>query len=289
MNVSIRRQIALTLLIVTAVAGQAPVRVRGESSKPMMDMCTQIADLFQWRITYEDAPLMNPDEVHQERSPSGLPWTKMNAVPVSLDIPPMGHEPLIDYRRRVMDLAIGAYAASGNRAAFASDVDGEYIHVTPSAVRGADGVLRPFQSILNTRVSIPRGRYSLGQVVSSVIAQVGNQVGTRIAMATVPNNIFAFAMITEEANNEPANEVLMRAFDEVNGPRYAAGVPPMRMSWDLMYMADGPPYFFNVHGEQPELDEATVAQRSRTGEAPSPSAQPSSDPAKVGFVGVSKP
>jgi hypothetical protein len=183
-----------------------------------------------------------------------------------------------------MDLAMATYAGSGNRAALRYIDDGEYIHVTPSQVAGPDGILKPFESILNIPVNVPRGRYNLGQLVSSIIAQVGNRVGTTISLGTIPNNIFAFAMVTEEANNESAREVLMRAFGEINGPRYAAGVPPMRMCWHLTYMADGPQYLLNVNGEPVEFDDATVARRSRTGDVPAPRAEPAAGPARVGTM-----
>jgi len=182
------------------------------------------------------------------------------------------------------DLAMAAYAASGNRAAFSYTDDNEYIHVMPKAVAGPVGVLRPIESILNSRVTIPRREYSLGQIVSSVIAQVGNQAGTTIALATFPTNTFSNSTLMEEANNEPAKLVLMRAFDEINNSRYVAGVSPIRLYWALTYTADGPQYFFNVSTASEAFDEPTIARRSRLGAGAHNVAGSDGIPAGAGFV-----
>jgi hypothetical protein len=245
-------------------AEEGPIVITAQRSKPMKDICDQLSDLFHWRVTYEDAPVLNPGELTTEAAPNGRSRLVMRARPVSFELPAMGNETVEAYRAKVMNTVIHAYAASGNRAAFQYTDDGEHIHVFPSAVAGVDGKVRTADSILSTKVNVPGGTYTVGELVSAILSQVATVAGTPIELATVPPNLFAFQKLTEEVNDKPAAEALDWIFEEINNPRYAAGFPPLRFRWVLTYVPDyGPIYFFNLSGVEPELDNATIADLSQ--------------------------
>jgi len=275
---------ALLLLTLRVAAAEGPVRINAQSTKPMKDICEQISNLFHWRITYEDAPVFDMREVVQERAPSGVPWLRMRAVPLSFDVPPMLDESVAEYRRKVLDAAMGAYGRSGNRAAFRYSDDGDYIHVVPSVVAGPDGRPQTFKSILDVPVTIKVDRYTIRGLVEAVLAQVGKRAGVTVSLGTIPNS-FKQIMLTEEAENELAREFLMRVFERQNGARYMAGVPPERLFWRLNYTADGPQYFFNVGIVPTELDAGAVSRKSRQVDPPAESPDSTGDSQKkAGFI-----
>jgi len=243
---------------------EGPITITTSGIRPMMEVCDKISDLFSWRVSFEDAPASGPDELTTEAAPNGRSRLVMRARPVSFELPAMGNETVEAYRAKVMNTVIHAYAASGNRAAFQYTDDGEHIHVFPSAVAGVDGKVRTADSILSTKVNVPGGTYTVGELVSAILSQVATVAGTPIELATVPPNLFAFQKLTEEVNDKPAAEALDWIFEEINNPRYAAGFPPLRFRWVLTYVPDyGPIYFFNLSGVEPELDNATIADLSQ--------------------------
>src|SRR5260370_20261412 len=101
--------------------------------------------------------------------------------------------------------------------------------------------------MVDTHVTIPRGTYSLGVLTSEILSQVGQIRGIPIMRATVPISLFAQATVTEEANDEPARDVLMRAFEGINAQRIADHLSVLRLTWYLGYSPNGNNYFFNVH------------------------------------------
>jgi hypothetical protein len=255
---------AALLSFVAAVCAQTttegPITITTNGIRPMMEVCDKISDLFSWRVSFEDGPVSGPDELTTYVQPNGRPRLIMRSRPVSFELPAMGNETVEAYRAKVMNTVIHAYAASGNRVTFSYTDDGEHIHVFPSAVAGVDGKVRTTGSILSTKVNVPPGTYTVGDLVSAILSQVATVAGTPIELATVPPNLFAFQKLTEEVNDKPAAEALDWIFEEINNPRYAAGVPPLRFRWVLTYVPDyGPIYFFNLSGVEPELDNATVA------------------------------
>jgi hypothetical protein len=253
----------------------------------MFEICSQIAALFHWRITYEDPPVFNKNELVLEIAPSGIPVHRMRGLPVSLDLPAKQNETLTEYRRKVMDAAITAYAGSGNRAAFRFSDDGEYISVTPNAVSQADGKLQPFESILNAPVTIPRGQYTVRGILQATLDQVAGRIGIPISLGTLPRS-FMQITVTEEAANESARDVIVRVFYEQNGQRYKAGVPPERLFWQITCMAEGPLYFFNAGSVAPDLDPEEITRRSRIGAAPPKGAELGGTAPKAGFATTPK-
>ena len=169
----------------------------------------------------------------------------------------------VEAKSKIMKTVLDTYNRSGNRAIFRVMQPGDLIHVVPVAVRGEDGTLQSFQPMLDTPVTITSGTYSLGALVDEIMAQISQKRGISIVRATVPINLFAQSTVTEEAFNEPARDVLVRAFEEINGPRLANHGSLLRLTWYLLYNPNGRHYFLNVHNVLPEQDHSdSAAQKS---------------------------
>ena len=143
---------------------------------------------------------------------------------------------------------VDAYNRSGHGDRFqAISSGGRIVHVVPKEVRRPDGIFESYEPLLSTLVSLPARQYRLGELVSEILAQIGNRRGVQITRATVPVNLFAQTTVTERAENEPARQVLLRAFSEMNSKRLTVNAAHLDMAWYLMYSADSNLFYFNVH------------------------------------------
>src|SRR5260370_31520180 len=83
------------------------------------------------------------------------------------------------------------------------------------------------------------------------MSQVGQERGLRIEMGTYPLNLFMQTSLTEQANKEPAREVLVRVFDEINAPLLAGGLPSVRLTWRLRNNSNDEFYLLNIYPMPP--------------------------------------
>jgi hypothetical protein len=248
-------KIALATFIVSSPGGAEDVlHLAVHSSKPLQDICMQVEESLHWRISYEDPPVLAGDELVRETNPGGVSHLVMRAQPFSIDIPTK-NSTSSEVKRDAVRTILDAYHRSGNRAVFRGIQQGDFIHIVPEAVRGEDGKLQPFQPMFDTHVTIPRGTYSLGVLTNQILSQVGQNRGIPVMRATVPLNLFAQATVTEEADDEPARNVLMRAFEGINAQRVADHLSVLRLTWNLGYNPNGQNYFFNVHSVALEQDD----------------------------------
>jgi hypothetical protein len=248
-------KIALAAGFLSSLAGANDVlHLAAHSSKPLHDVCLQLEEELHWRISYEDPPVLAGDELAPETNPGGVSHLVMRAQPLSIDVPTK-NSTSSEVKRDAVRMLLDAYHRSGNRAVFRAIEQGDFIHIVPEAVRGEDGKLQRFQPMFDTHVTIPRGTYSLGVLTDQILSQVGQIRGIPVMQATVPLNLFAQATVTEEANDEPARDVLMRAFEGINEQRIADHLPVLRLTWNLGYNPNGNNYFFNVHSVALEQDD----------------------------------
>jgi hypothetical protein len=162
-----------------------------------------------------------------------------------------------DRKRLIIKDVIDTYNRSGNRGQFREIHAEDIVHIVPTNIRAENGTTQAFTPMLDTPISIAFGRYALRSLVDEVLAQVSQKRGIQILTATVPLNVFAQAFVTEEARDEPARDVLLRAFDLINGPRFADGMPPLRLTWHLLYNPNGRHYFFNCWSVDPDEEAGT--------------------------------
>jgi hypothetical protein len=221
------------------------------SDHPIGEVCRALEAQFHWRISYEDAPVVDRDDLKNGTAPNGVPWLILRDVPASVDVPIETNMPAIA-RGKTLQSILDSHRQNGGRAGFTVTQNGDIIHVTATSVKGADGKIQPFEPLLDTKISIVRGRYDLWTLVMKILYQVSQVRGIPITIGTVSTNLFAQSVVTEESNNEAARDILVRAFEGINGARYAQNLDPVRLVWYMNYDPNGGMYFFNVHNVGPE-------------------------------------
>jgi len=187
------------------------------SDHPIDEVCTAIEAQFHWRISYEDAPVFDRDDLKNGTAPNGVPWLALRDVPAAVDVPIETNMPA-SARGKTLQSILDSHRLSGGRAGFTVTQNGDIIHVMATSVKGADGKFQPFEPLLDTKVSLVRGRYDLWTLVMKILYQVSQIRGIPITIGTVSTNLFAQSVVTEESNNEAARDILVRAFEEINGP-----------------------------------------------------------------------
>jgi hypothetical protein len=212
--------------------------------------CQALQTRFHWLISYEEPPLLAEQDLAVEKAPTGLSFHVLHEAPFPLHLS-IKRDASAAEKTRVMQSIIDAYAQANDQMSFTMLGDGDVMEVVPDSVKGIDGKREPFEAMLSTKIYVAPGEYNLLTFLSEVLAAVARKRGVSINMATIPFNLFRQSIITEQADNEPARDVLTRAFVRINGPRYAQHLSPVRLTWYMAYDPDGRSYFFNVENAAP--------------------------------------
>jgi hypothetical protein len=244
------------------------VLIKGQSSKPLSDICVALKDQMRWRVTFEEAPVLWPEDAVRERNPQLLRERLVaRSSPVEVEIP-SDRNITSTALKASLEKILSAYHKSGNRGTYRYVLDGAYIHILPSAVRGRDGQSLALQPVLDTPVTIPKGSYNILSLVHSMLEQIRRQRGIAIVDGYIPMNLFVQSRVTLEARDEPARAVLARAFTEVDKVRRADGMPAVGVVWHLLYNATDEYYVFNVSGVPHDEDDALPPRPAVKGGTP---------------------
>jgi len=286
----IRTSLVLLALLSSLAWAEEVLHFSVHDGKPLLRICEQLEEKFHWRISYEDPPIYWQDELQQGVAPSGTPWLVLHPVSLSVDIairPNPGGlsaqnalERILptEPKRTAFKTILGAYHGNLNRDVYRVIESDDFIHIVPTAVRDENGTLRPFQPLLDTRITIPKGKYLLLTLVSQIIAQVSNKTGMRVFEGTIPMNLFTQMQMTEEANDEAARDVLERVFNKVDEQPPAQNLPPFRLTWYLGFSHNGQNYFMNIHAVGPEQGDSALANSQTSQPAVGPKPKASNEP-----------
>ena len=249
----------LTLLLFSAaiVAAETETVLYSNQPRPLRDLVRQLEQRYGWRITYEEAAVRNLSDLEDasERfkkmgyKPKGPFYVaKSNPISVKIKEPVARHKmkdasPIIDTIKEVLK----AYQKAKHPFIFTVMGNGDFFHVIPAAHRDERGKLVEFQPLLNTPVTFPAGKRTVGETVGLVLDQIQQKRGVRIVLGSIPNNVFLNHYAPSSAANTPARRVLIETFEAQNIPIFMAGLRTIRISWAMNYDSNEQTYYFNVH------------------------------------------
>ena len=241
---------SMLLIPTLAFAEENEIQIKVSNTKPILYTLDRLRDEFHWRITFEEAPVLDKNELVMAPRPGSTEMRPIlrNIRTVSLNIPKIqtktGRLPLNE-KQRIIESVFSELRRSGDDTEYRAIYDGDFIHIAPIAARGVDGKIKAYEPLMDTAVTIAPGRYRLGAFVSNVLFQVQQIRRVSIAEGTFSLNLFANEYFSIEASNEPAGLVLARGFEEVRKSRLAMGLT-LRLFWNIGYSHSGEHFWFNA-------------------------------------------
>lgn len=263
---------------------QSGFRLSTSSPRALFDLVDQLDKRFGWLVTYEDAPVVAPQDLVDITSPNyhgpgrayaffSRPVTVQTGLPDPAVLAKQEAEDVVSVRtqeRETMEAVLKEYQSSGNPGSFKMLQNGKYIHVFPDMSRDRNGIERPFEPMLSTEVTVPPGAYRLDQLLWLVCDQVAEKRGIRILRGEIPTGTFLAITVRAAAENEAAREVLVSAFENSKAVRAAHGAYDVRyFRWALLYDPDpdAEAYFMNVLWTAKDLPAPPGSTATRSTEA----------------------
>jgi hypothetical protein len=221
--------------------------------RPLWQLARQLEKTYNWRITYEEAPLEYPPDLVNSAT-TGIHWiARPTAFQASFE------EPLdprsMEEKWKILDRLVASY--SGPHGAMTVSSNGDYSHIIPTTLKNKAGQIVPFEPLLNTKVSFEPAQRSLLDTVRLILSQVSSIRGVSIGLGTIPMNLFVQQQLLKNADNEAARDVLMRIFEDASGFRQLSGFSPVRVTWTLLNDVSYSGYFFNAHVVDPLINAST--------------------------------
>jgi hypothetical protein len=237
---------SLSILPVLISAVQALETVSVNDPRPLYAAVKVLEERCHCAITYED-PQWRPDDVDDiSGSVAHKPGVRVRIPKGGLftfDAPPGLSSGTPAQAEAAIAQVVRAFQESGSgRGAFRVAHDATTVHVIP--VGG---------SVLDTPVTVTGAARPLVDVVTMLLAEIGQVTGKRIGLATFPINFFKQRRVAIEATQQPARAVLLRTL--------AASERPL--SWRLFYDATMGQYYLSIHF----VPQPSQANRSESGTA----------------------
>jgi hypothetical protein len=138
----------------------------------------------------------------------------------------------------LLDKVIAQSRAAGNTGDFRVERTSGAYHVVPVAMKGKSGVMEPYVSPLDTRITLPRREERAAEMMGRVSQAITSRSGVTVTEG-FPINLFVQRLVDVGAEDERARDVLSRALQSMN-----AG-----LSWQLLCEAgDTATCALNIHG-----------------------------------------
>jgi len=260
---SLRKLIAvLTLILIAALAsiswvrqGKAVQEIRKESLKvegprPMANAIEVLESRCRCPITYEDPRYVNSSEIDDVTAQVRRDLANYKTGEAPKVLIPKGGAISIEYNdspasseleRTLMILRqlLDAHHANGNAGLFRFEIDGQLIHVVPTAIKNQAGQMAPQESFLDALITVPvqerRGLVTL----QAICAAISQATKTKVIVGSVPMNLLAQHIGREGGKNQKARDLLLSLLE---GSKRDAG-----LSWQLLYDPGMKIYALNIH------------------------------------------
>ena len=243
-------RLLVSLILPLSAQTEELLQLTVKTAKPCLEFTRKLQDALHWRITYEDPPLLDKSQLLPVIDANGTSRNDLRVYSSTLRVSTKDHRLGIGKDRLMKDL-LKDCNNNTSVARFKFTRDGDFVHVMPTHVRIASGEFIQYQPLLETPVTIRMGTYLLDNFVNEVLSQVRKSRGVVIAKGPLIMNLFLQQSVTQSATIEPARDVLVRAFREVEDRQRANG-NIIRLTWYLGYSHNLDSYFFNISGAHPE-------------------------------------
>jgi hypothetical protein len=220
------------MIVVCQGQDQPPVKLSVNDPRPVAEAVKQLQEKYGWIITYEDPRLVNESDLldetdteYRQAHPGGRRalTPKGGRLEISYFVSSATGKP--ENPRALIQTLLNAHAESANPGRFELRQSGQIFHVIPSQVKDASGRWVHQASILDIPITFPEKERSVLETLETITAAISSATQMKVAIGTIPLNLFVRRRTTQSASIEPAREALIRTLESTN----------RRFSWRLLY------------------------------------------------------
>lgn len=200
------------------------VSISVDEGRPLAAVVRELERRFGWIITYEDPAYLFAPEIkdvrHLRRDGKDLPLLVPRGGPFtfSYTLPPTS--PTTSPQEALLGALLDQYHQTGYAGRFRLERTGPVYHIVPEMAKDESGVLRPYASILDTKISLPDEEVNGMELIESIVAAVHESGDARLRGSSALRGV----RVRIAARDESVRSILVRMF---------ASVAP-RLSWRLL-------------------------------------------------------
>jgi hypothetical protein len=225
---------------------QVPFRIQvADYPRPISEAVRQIEKHFGRVVTYEDIRYVHAadivDVTARVRRDGDMSKRVLAMRSGSIDVT-YSAPPGTSVERQVeevLETVIAQSRAAGNTGDFRVERTSGAYHVVPVAMKGKSGVMEPYVSPLDTRITLPRREERAAEMMGRVSQAITSRSRVTVTEGVFPINLFMQRRVDVGAEDERARDVLWRALQSMNAD----------LSWQLLCEAgDSATCALNIHG-----------------------------------------
>ncbi|HZU43325.1 MAG TPA: hypothetical protein VE994_11675 [Terriglobales bacterium] len=225
MNRNMRFLILLASIGGLLLRAQTPIQISVNQARPLEAALDQLENKLGIPINYEDPRLACPSDI-QDVTAQVQNAAQRAANPRTRVIVPKGGALSVDMvlpnvvqtgdALTVVTALRAQYEANGYPGRFTIKQVGSVLTVEPNAVRGSDCTWAAASPAMETPISFPSQQRDATETLSLILHAVTQRLGMKVGLGNLPMVAFVNRKATVRADNEPANIVLMRLFDQLS-------------------------------------------------------------------------
>jgi hypothetical protein len=211
-----------------------------EQPRPVALAVRQVEKQLGYVVTYEDTVYRFPGDIVDVskqilgRHPSKGPYPGMRGGTLKFRHSPRAST-LAGQVGEVLQEIVDRSRRAGNIGDFQVESALNGYHVVPVQARNRQGVEEPYQSPLESRITIESRDESAAGMIRRLLDVVSQVSGQTVEEGLMPGRLNAMR-VTVDAQNDKARDVLWRALQSINP----------ELSWQLLCGPDGP-CALNIH------------------------------------------
>jgi hypothetical protein len=218
-----------------------------ESPRALSQAVLTLIETYGYLITYEDAPLTYSgdlqdvtNERHADLSYLKKPGAVREIIPLSetLTVPLLPPGAMNDPKNitAMIEQMLKEHAARNQGGRFRLQQTDGYFHIVPSEVRDSRGEWVSQASILEAKISIPKGERSGPVMLDTICKAISDATHTNVGVGHIPMNALEPYRSLLVAQDEPARNVLLRMLSGAN----------RRFTWMLDYLPGMQQYSLSI-------------------------------------------
>jgi hypothetical protein len=210
--------------MIGAQTGPQPVRIHiVDHPRPVSEAARGVEKQFGYVVTYEDTRYVDPDDIVDITKQTSRDPSKTTGIlgrkPGSLDVmltPRAGLDEGQEVKAgEVLHAVVEQANAEGMFGQFRVDRVPGAFHIVPVAIKGKTGVMEPYASPLDARITMARREERAFDAIRRLGDALTAASGITVQPGTMPTNLMIQRRVAAWAGDERARDVLLRVLRAV--------------------------------------------------------------------------